>query len=152
VNVKGNLITAWMHLLVFHELNRLRVTHEWPIEKILPEKTVLLTKNGSVRSGRFDFLVQTKDKSIGIEVLTRPSQGKLKQKLAYASEVDEFVFVVPKEALEFYKKKDHKIPSRVRPSFFGKEFKSPNLKAWIVDLADGRILKKSVFSKVFNTK
>ena len=142
-----------MHLLVFHELNRLRVTNEWPIENILPEKTVLLTKTDSPRKGRFDFLVQTRNKSIGLEVLTRPSQGKLRQKLAFAREVDEFVFVLPKHSMEFYKKrKNNELSSRARPNFFGKEFKSPKLSAWIVDVSEGKILKKGVFSKVFNTE
>ncbi len=147
------MVTAWMHLLVFHELNRMRVNHEMQIQQILPEKTVLLTKNGSARPGRFDFLVQTKDKSIGIEVLTRPSQGKLKEKLAYASEVDEFVFVIPEHSLEFYRKPENNLlKSKARPSFFGKEFTNPKIKAWIVDLANGQILQKSIFSKLFNTK
>lgn len=74
-----------MHLQVFYELNRMRVQRDPEIVSISPEKTVLVEKNGVEREGKFDFLVQTGQKTIGIEVLTRPSQGKLKEKLVYAT-------------------------------------------------------------------
>jgi hypothetical protein len=149
----GNLLTAWLHQIVSHELNRLRLTNEWPITAIIPEKSVLLTKNGSPRPGRFDFLVQLRDRTIGFEVLSRPSQGKMRQKLAYASEVDEFVFVLPKESLSLYHKTHSaRYRNRVRPNKLGHEFTDPRLSVWVVDIEEGKIVQRGVFSQVFNAQ
>lgn len=151
--MNGNLKTGLMHLLVFHELNRLRVNHLWPIQTIWAEKSVLLSKNGSPRPGRFDFLVETPHKTIGIEVLTRPSPGKLRQKMVYSSEVDEFVFVLPKNSLSNYSKSDKKIAKPIgRTHSLGRQFSVPSLKAWIVDLENGCFVAKTQFDKIFNAQ
>jgi hypothetical protein len=142
-----------MHLVVFHELNKMRVNKQPEIFGILPEKTVLLEKHGSEREGRFDFLVQAKNKTIGIEVLTRPSQGKLKAKLPYAKEVDEFVFVLPHDGLEFYRRKKLNGFKRVAPKkFLSKEFADPKLQVWLLDYKQGLISEKGKFSEIFEIK
>lgn len=149
----GNSLTKLMHLLVFHELNKMRVKKQPEILSISPEKTVLLEKHGVERQGRFDFLVQTRNRTIGIEVLTRPSQGKLKEKLAYAREVDEFIFAVPSDALGFYRKKRMNGFKRiVGKRFLGKEFNNPKLRVWLLDCRQGLVKEKSSFSKIFDVK
>jgi len=142
-----------MHLLVFNELNRLRVKRQPEIVSITPEKSVLLEKNGREREGRFDFLVRAKDKTIGVEVLTRPSQGKLKEKLAYAQEVDEFVFALPSDSLGLYRKKKLNGFKRLAPKkFLGKEFLDRKLKVWLLDCRQGLVSEKGPFFKIFDVK
>ena len=149
----GNSLTKLMHLLVFHELNKMRVRKQPEILSISPEKTVLLEKHGRKRQGRFDFLVRAKGKTIGIEVLTRPSQGKLKEKLAYEREVDEFIFAVPIDALDFYRKKRMNGFKRiVGKRFLGKEFNNPKLRVWLLDCRQGMVKEKGSFSKIFDVK
>lgn len=142
-----------MHLVVLHELHRMRVQRQPQILSIAPEKTVLLEKRGTEREGRFDFLVQTKNRSIGVEVLTRPTQGKMKEKLPYANEVDEFIFVLPSDALSFYRKKKMNGFRRVAPKkFLSHEFASPKLRAWLLDCGKGAIVEKGPFYRVFEVK
>ena len=139
--------------LVFHELNRMRFQEPGRITSICPEKTVLLEKKGKEREGRFDFLVQGNKKNLGIEVLQRPSQGKMREKLAYAKEVDEFVFVLPKESLGLYKKtKTNGIKRIAHKKYLSKEFSNPKLKVWLVDCANGKIAEKGPFGKVFEVR
>jgi hypothetical protein len=153
IECNGNSLTKLLHLLVFHELHKMRIKKDPEIVSITPEKTVLLEKKGQERAGRFDFLVQAKDRIIGIEVLTRPSKGKLRQKLAYASEVDEFIFVLPETSLGLYRKKNLNGYKRLAPkNFLGKEFNNPKLKIWLVDCQHGRITEKGKFEKVFETE
>jgi len=152
IETNGNFITHLMHLLVFHELQRMRVNRELDIEKIMPEKPIVLEHSPFPRKGSFDFLVNAGRKNIGIEVLTRPSRKKLLEKLRYAKNVDEFVFAIPKDAFELYKKSCHKGHEHARQNFFGKEFKSPKIKVWLLDLRDLRVLVKSSFGKIFNVK
>ncbi len=142
-----------MHLLVFHELNRMRILRQPEILSIAPEKTVLLEKKGREREGRFDFLVQGKAKTIGVEVLTRPSQGKMREKLAYAKEVDEFIFAIPEDSMGFYRKRDSNGLKRlVGKKFFGKEFKDAKLKVWLLDCGQGKVVEKGLFYKIFEVK
>lgn len=139
-----------MHLLVFHELNRMRVQRQPEIRAISPEKTVLLEKNGRERQGRFDFLVDASGKMIGVEVLTRPSRGKLREKLAYAKEVDEFVFALPESCLGLYRKKSLNGLKRIAPKKeLGPEFSDPKLRVWLLDCRQGRVSEKGCFSEVF---
>ncbi len=92
-------------------------------------------------------------KTTGIEVLSRPSKGKMKQKLSYAKEVDEFVFVLPSNALELYRKNPRNgFRLQVRKLFFSAEFSTPTLQAWLVDPQSGTIVQKDRFSKLFNAK
>jgi len=139
--------------MVFHELNRQRVNNPPEHIAIHPEKTVLLEKHGVERKGRFDFLVQTKDKTIGIEVLTRPSQGKMKEKLAYANEVDEFIFVIPSQSMGLYRKhKTNGLKSIAHKKFLDKEFNEPKLRVWMIDCSQGKIEEKGPFSKIFEVQ
>lgn len=156
IKIEGNNKTNAMHLHCFHELNRMHVRNELPLKFIHPEQTVILSsfQGLSPRKGKFDFLVETmKGKLIGFEVLTRPSKGKMKEKLAYANEVDEFVFVLPHDAMQFYQKPKTKVfHKKCRLKYFGNEFSSSSLKAWMFNLRDGRFTEKSSFNKVFCVK
>jgi len=146
-----------MHLYTFHELNKMHLNQILEIKKICPEQTVLIhSKNNPfcVNGGKFDFLVETKNnKLIGMEVLTRPSKGKMKNKLRYAKEADEFVFVLPFNSMEFYRKPTTKIfHKKAKLKFFGKEFNQKNLFVWLLDLSKGIFTEKKPFSKLFNVK
>jgi hypothetical protein len=142
-----------MHLVVFNELNRMRAQKQPEIIAITPEKTVLLEKNGMERQGRFDFLVRTSGKAIGVEVLSRPSHGKLRQKLAYSREVDEFIFAIPADSMEFYRKRKLNGFKRVaHKKFLGREFSDPKLKVWLVDCRQGMVTEKASFSKIFEVR
>jgi hypothetical protein len=149
-------LTKLFHLATLHELYKSSLLKETEISKVVPEQTVLLEplRGNSIRKGRFDFLVLDKNgKTIGIEVLSRPSQGKMKQKLSYAKEVDEFVFVLPTHSFELYRKKPRngfKLQGRKR--FFSTAFSASTLQAWLVDPSNGTIVEKGRFSQLFNAK
>ncbi|MBU0635579.1 hypothetical protein KKE06_00975 [Candidatus Micrarchaeota archaeon] len=136
-------------------MNRERIQNQLEIQKIVPEQDVLLEplRGNSLRQGRFDFLVLTKSgKAIGMEVLSRPSQGKMKQKLSYAKEVDEFVFVLPSNCFELYRKKPRKgFRAQGRKSFFDASFADPKILVWLLNPKSGGIEQKNTFEKVFNT-
>ncbi len=142
-----------MHFYTLHELKKMHLTLELPLSKIMPEQEVLLEKNG-LREGRFDFLVESREgKLIGFEILTRPSKGKLKEKLSYSKEADQFVFVLPRNSLGLYRKPKKKIFPRLgREKFLPKEFSSPCLYAWLFNPKDKRFVEKALFSKVFNVE
>ena len=153
--INGNNKTNLMHLYTFNEFNKMHLTQELELKKICPEQTVLIhSKNNSdlCNEGRFDFLVETKkNKLIGVEVLTRPSKGKMKNKLRYAKEADEFIFVLPFNSMEFYRKPTKKVfHKKVKLKFFGKEFSNKNLFVWLLDLNKGKFTEKTFFNKVFN--
>lgn len=132
------------------------LSKELDVKKIVPEQTVLLEPlhGNSPRKGRFDFWVLTRaGKTLGFEILSRPSHGKMKQKLSYAKETDEFVFVLPSTAFEFYRKNQrHGFLVHARKIFFSSEFSFPWLQVWLVNPKSGKIEQKSVFSRIFNTK
>lgn len=142
-----------MHLYTLHELHKLDRSGKMKVLAIKPEQTVFLSK-GNGRIGRFDFLVELDDKElVGFEVLTRPSKGKLKKKLSYASEVNRFVFVLPSDSMPFYQKPKSKVfHKQAKLDFFGKEFLNPNLFVWMFDLQEKRFTEKNQFSKIFNVK
>ncbi|MDO8538607.1 MAG: hypothetical protein Q7S21_07020 [archaeon] len=146
--------TKVMHFLTIHELHKIHANQEWNIKRIIPEQEVILHKHHSLRKGKFDFLVETVDnKIIGFEVLTRPSAGKMKEKLAYANEVDEFVFVLPYNDLEFYQKPRQKVfHKQIRRSSFGKEFNSKKLSAWMLNIPSAHFVLKDKFNKIFNVE
>ncbi|PIN99269.1 MAG: hypothetical protein COT90_00350 [Candidatus Diapherotrites archaeon CG10_big_fil_rev_8_21_14_0_10_31_34] len=146
-----------MHLYTFNELNKMHFNQELEIKKICPEQTVLIqskTNPDLCNKGSFDFLVETKkNKLIGIEVLTRPSKGKMKNKLRYAIEADEFIFVLPFNSMEFYRKPTKKVfHKKAKLKFFGKEFSDKNLFVWLLDLKNGKFTEKDLFNKIFNVK
>ena len=143
-----------MHFIALHELHKLHARQELNIKRIIPEQDVMLHKHHSARKGRFDFLVETNDnKVIGMEILTRPSAGKLKEKLFYADEVDEFIFVLPFNDLEFYQKPKQKVfHKQMRRNFFEKEFNSKKLSAWMLDVSNAQFVLKDKFNKVFNVE
>ena len=142
-----------MHFYTLHELKKMHLGLELPLFKITPEQEVLLEKHG-LREGRFDFLVESSEgKLIGFEVLTRPSKGKLKEKLAYSKEVDTFVFVLPNNSLGLYRKLGKKTFHRIaREKSMPKEFNSPSLYVWLFNPKDKRFVEKALFSKVFNVE
>ncbi|MBN1940949.1 MAG: hypothetical protein JW772_02090 [Candidatus Diapherotrites archaeon] len=141
-----------MHDIVFQELQRMDAKKELKIRRIVPEKTTFLQSNGTKKQGRFDFFVEANGKCIGIEVLTRPSHGKLKEKIVYAHDVDEFIFAIPETAFELYKKPCGKGHKRARPNFFSQEFAQPKLRAWLLNLSKNTVEIKSCFNKIFNVK
>lgn len=149
----GNKMAWLMYLYTQTELHKMHVKNEKPVSRIVPEQSVLIEKRSRKREGRYDFFVETeKGKTLGIEVLTRPTQGKMKEKLAYAKNVDEFVFVVPHNSLNFYRKpKAEPIKRTVRLKSLGREFSSPKLSAWLFDPRKG-IVEKGSFSKLFNVE
>lgn len=171
--MNGNKLTHWMHLIVWNELHKMRVNQELSIHSIIPEKTVLLSPSNSngnysngnghytgnhffhdhVKMGSFDFLVETPNKKIGFEVLSRPSKHKMQRKLMYLDKVDEFVFVIPSNSFEFFRKgKSKSFYFSLRKKFFPKEFKKQNLKVWLLNLNTLEIEEKNGFEQLFNVK
>lgn len=145
----GNSLTEMMHFYTLHELMKMRIM-ERGISRVIPEQSVLIEKDGT-REGRFDFLVELADgKRLGIEVLTRPSKGKMKEKLPYAGRVDEFVFVLPEGAMNFYRKKNRGPHRAQKPKFFPADFQNQKLQAWLFDLGKRRFSEKNRFGSVFN--
>ena len=142
-----------MHLYTKHELHKMHILNKLQIERIIPEQDVLIDreKRKTPFKGRYDFLVEAKNgKFIGIEVLSRPTQGKLKEKLAYAKYVDEFIFVLPENSMEFYRRPKTKIfHKNARMNFLGKEFASPALFVWLIDLRKG-FVEKGRLDRIFN--
>ncbi len=157
ISASGESKTVLMHLHTLHELHRQHMRKQLKILRICPEKDVLL-ENSSVycngKKGKFDFLVALAGgKFMGMEVLSRPSKGKLKEKLLYADQVDEFVFVLPHNCLEFYRKPKKKVfHKNSRPKFFEKTFNRKNLFVWLLDVKAGRFGEKSLFAKAFNVE
>ncbi|MFH1256642.1 MAG: hypothetical protein V1494_05105 [Candidatus Diapherotrites archaeon] len=153
-NQYGRALTDFLHSRTLNELENTAFL-DGEIERVFAEKKVLLEpEKFSQREGRFDFLAETKNgKLIGFEVLTRPSKHKLEKKLAYSKSVDEFVFVLPSEAMGFYRKPKQRVFNRCcRQKFFGKSFADKKLKAWIYSLGEKRFTEKAAFSEVFNVK
>ncbi len=155
--VNGNATTALMHLLVWTELQRMRVNQVWPIKRMTQEQTVLLdgghqphrTHTHSDREGKFDFFVETEKRTVGFEVLTRPTKGKILKKMAYGKEVDDFVFILPQDALMPYMKTPRVHGWKVRPKFLPSEFAQKGLYVWLVDLEHRRIAAKKPFSAIY---
>jgi len=145
-----------MHLVTLHELQKMHCRNILELTRIVPEQDVLLENSHGKceRCGRFDFLVHAKGgKTIGFEVLSRPTQGKLKEKLSYAKEVDEFVFVLPKETMKIYRKTSNKPFRRIaREKTLCSAFASEKIKAWLLDSRHGTIGEKACFCELFNTE
>lgn len=139
-----------MHLLTLNELQRMRVNGVWPITRLVSEQTVLLhAPPHAPKEGKFDFLVETPSKTIGFEVLTRPSKGKMVKKFLYRNEVDQFVFVIPHDTLLPYQRKEKNHGWKVRPSYLPSSFGEKNLYAWLIDVDAQRIVAKQPFSKLY---
>jgi len=85
--------------------------------------------------------------------MTRPTKGKLKEKLRYRAMVDKYIFVMPSNALGIYRKTKKKGYSRkTRPKYFPKEFKDTGLRAWLLDARKEKFTKKGAFHEIFNVK
>lgn len=142
-----------MHLLTLNELHRMRVNGVWPITRLVSEQTVLLSAaKHAAKEGRFDFYVETPRKTIGFEVLTRPSKGKMLKKFLYRNEVDQFVFVIPHDALLPYQRTEKNHGWKVRESKLPPVFGEKNLYVWLVDVDAQRIIAKQPFSKLYNVE
>lgn len=144
-----------MHYLTLQEIKKCYSNPEFCFVK--PEQTVILEplrENGSERKGKFDFLLETsRHEIIGFEILTRPSKGKMKKKLSYLKEAQKFVFVLPANALEFYRRPEEKKFIKLsKLHYFPEEFNSSKLSAWLLDLKEKKFVKKTQFSKAFNVK
>lgn len=110
-------ITALMHKTTLDELSKF-------FDKIYAEKKVHFTKR---RQGAFDFFVEENGKTIGFEVLSRPTRAEMKRKLIYADYADAFVFVILVNAMNFYKREKTPFVSLADQLSFGKEFDKNNL-------------------------
>jgi len=144
-----------MHKLTLEEIKKCYSNPSLCFVK--PEQTVILEplrENGVERKGRFDFLVETgRHETIGFEVLTRPSKGKMKRKLSYSNEVQKFVFVLPAGALALYKRQKKKPFVKALPkNCFPKQFNSPSIYAWLLDVKEKKFSEKAELSKLFNVE
>lgn len=75
------------------------------------------------------------------------------KKLAYAKEVDEFVFVLPFDSFALYRKQRKKgFPTLGHKHFFSAAFAKPHIKAWLVNEKNREIETKKTFSELFHTK
>lgn len=148
-------LTNLMHRCTLQELYKMNSSNQLAIKSIKPEQTVLLDSNSKTpRIGRYDFLVECasgKSRFLGIEVLSRPTRGKLRQKLSYTNSVDEFVFVLPENSLGFYRKPKQKVfHKEAKTKSFGKEFASEKLYVWLFDQAAKSFKEKGRFAELFN--
>jgi len=144
-----------MHRLALEEIKK--SYSDSPTCLVRPEQTVILEpcrKNGCERKGSFDFLLETANhETVGFEVLTRPSKGKLSRKLSYAKEVQKFVFVIPEGFMQPYRRKAKRPFERIEiGKKFPKQFASESLHAWLLDLKEKRFAEKAEFSKLFNVE
>ncbi|MDO8428737.1 MAG: hypothetical protein Q7S92_05990 [Candidatus Diapherotrites archaeon] len=138
-------VSKTMHALTFLELKKLNLIASATLIQTIEEIPLL----SETQAGVYDFYFKANGKTIGMEVLARPSKGKLKQKLFYANYVDEFIFVLPVESFNFYKIQKLAFLSKVRPSYFSKEFNSEKLFVWLLDLEKKEFIAKNRFNKVF---
>ena len=149
----GNRVTALMHLYTRHELHKMHFFGR-RLVRLVAEKETALRKDRARRErlGRFDFFAETLDgKTIGFEVLTRPTEGKLKEKLAYAKGVDEFVFVLPEGSLNTHRRPGKKVfHKQDRSTPLAPVFNNLKLFVWLFDLHEHRFTAKDKFFKVFN--
>ena len=155
MHVNGNKTTALMHLLVWTELQRLRVNQAMPITHISAEQSVILAASKMhrlPREGKYDFVVETPRKTIGFEVLTRPTKGKLLKKLPYKDEVDEYVFVIPHDSLLPYQKTPKNHGWKVREKKLPPIFAQKGLSVWLVDLDEQCITEKHPFPQIYNVE
>lgn len=150
LEINGNETTHLMHFYTMHELHKMHILGSRKLKAIKPEQAVLIEKNG-LREGRFDFLVHdAENKAIGIEILTRPSAGKMKKKLCYAKEVDEFVFVIPEGSLEGYlARKPAPFKVFCRPNLLPPEFGNGKIYVWIFDLKERKFTEKGKARDLF---
>lgn len=152
MEINGNSTTVLMHLLTWTELQRMRVNQIWNIRRMAAEQSVLLDSGNpnKPKKGKFDFYVETPSKTIGFEVLTRPSKGKMLQKLIYSKEVDEFVFVIPTHFLKPYQKENnHSFGWHVRHKKLPSPFSKKGLYVWLVNIGEQRIISKQSLSNIY---
>jgi len=139
-----------MHSLTLRELREMHADGGPAACRIEAEKQTVLP---SRRIGSYDFLVKTGSGAIGVEVMTRPTKGKLKEKLRYRHNVDSYVFVLPANSLGLYRKKPKKgFHTRARPRRFPKEFNDSGIRAWLLDAGKEKFTEKGAFAKIFNVE
>ncbi|MCX6802215.1 MAG: hypothetical protein NT067_03810 [Candidatus Diapherotrites archaeon] len=144
----GNNLTKRMHRLTLKELERMGREKDLVIGSIEEEKRTMLPLE---RKGSYDFLVESGKGLIGIEVMTRPTKGKLKEKLRYKGSVDLFVFVLSSNCLGLYRKtQKHGLPCRARPKFFPADFRPDEIMVWLLDATRGQFTEKGAFAEIFN--
>ena len=149
----GNGFTSQMHEIVLKELESPQAMELFGIKAVLEEAPVQLAKNGSHPMGKFDFLAETKNGFIGFEVLTRPTKGKILEKLAYADTVDRFVFVFPEGSLGLYRKPAQKIfIKQSKLNRLERKFSRENVFVWMLDVYSKKFTKKGRISEVFNVE
>lgn len=139
-----------MHYLTLKELKKMNSEKTLIINCIEEEKQTVLPRE---RIGAYDFLVGSDKGVIGIEVMTRPTKGKLKEKLRYKNNVGCFVFVLPSNSLGLYRKKPKKGFSRkARPKFFPGEFNDREIRVWLLDAKQEKFTEKGAFAQIFNVR
>jgi len=137
-----------MHSILRKELKKAFSTDK-SVKLIAEEWQVKLNKK---QFGSFDFFVKFIDnKTIGFEVLGRPSLNKLKAKLKYLPFVDKYVFVLPSDSFSFYRKPTQKIFFKeFIPKSFPLIFSNKKIFVWLLDLKNKEVIKKELFSRIFN--
>ncbi len=119
-------------------------------EKLFVEYAVSLP-NG--RKGSYDFLIEHNGTRIGFELMSRPTKGKLKEKLAYLHNVDKYIFVFPMASFELYKRQQiNCFTALTRPKFFPEDFSNKKLYVWLCSIDEKRIVTQARFEKIFNVK
>jgi len=96
------------------------------------------------------FLETVEGKKIGFEILARPNQKKMRQKLIYRNNLDKFIFIMPSNFLHLYTKQPKYSLSIFKPHFLENCFDLDNLYAWIYDISEHKIIKAEHFCNVFN--
>src|SRR3989338_2358947 len=148
----GNHLTPLMHLYTRHELNKMHLFERRLVNVVAEKATVLRKERAKTpRKGRFDFFVETFDgKRMGVEGLTRPSEGKLKEKLAYAVDVEEFVFVLPDGSLNTHRRPTQKVfHKQDRSTPLSPVFNNLKLRVWLFDVKHHQFTVKDKLNKVF---
>ena len=152
VDYTENSLTPLLHIYTKHELIKGHLFGQ-RLSELVAEKEVALgssRKVNGLRLGRFDFFARgAKGRTIGVEILSRPSHGKLKEKLAYTCGVDDFIFVLPEGTLELYRKPAKAFHKNSRAKCLGPEFASASLYAWLFDTETRRFTVKDRFDRVF---
>ena len=146
-------LTDLMTLRTIQTLQQWRQSKAFPIHSVKTEQTVVLQSSGREKAGRFDFLIEMENgELVGIEVLSRPTKGKLKAKLAYSEGVDKFVFVLPHDSMELYQNPKKSIYKKNAKHALGREFNSPKLFVWPFHTHLKQFFQQQSFSKWFNVK
>lgn len=119
-------------------------------ERIRKEQSVELSPGCF---GSYDFVADIHGFRIGLEILCRPTKGKLMEKLRYAEHVDKYIFVLPSGAMGLYRRPHTKSFGPLpRPKFLPKAFRNKKLYVWLCDLGTKSIVAQAPFTRVFNVE